>query len=354
MDEIKLWRLDGANNVAPLTSVGELNTELQLEDTLVAHPELLEPGIELIGRQLPSAGGWLDLLGVDRDGRLVVFELKRGTLGRDAITQVLDYTSALAEMDLDQLSEHIADRSGDDGIQPIDDFADWYSEKFGDIASLFPARMALVGLGIDETALRIANFLRSAGHEIEVITFYGFRDTDSTLLARQLPVQRPPISRTRSGQAPISERRAALRTHLQESGLEQRFDSICGELRRRLPGSAFEDARRYGISFQLDGRSAAGVRGPRSYFGVYAAYTQPGVVDISLASWSLVHTSEALAELESAVELGYWQHGGYAIPIDSDERWEAVRPAVAKFADAVVAAWREYRQQPLSLGDVQD
>ena len=102
-------------------------------------------------------------------------------------------------MDPDQLSEHIADRSGSDGIQPIDDFADWYSAKFGDIASLFPARMALVGLGIDETALRIANFLRTAGHEIEVITFDGFRQADSTLLARQLPVQRAPIARTRTG-----------------------------------------------------------------------------------------------------------------------------------------------------------
>ncbi len=354
MDEISLWRLNGANDIVPLTAVGELNTELQLEETLVAHPELLAPGIELIGRQLPSAGGWLDLLGVDRDGRLVVFELKRGTLGRDAITQVLDYTSALAAMDLDQLGEHIADRSGDDGIQPIDDFADWYSATFGDLVSLFPARMALVGLGIDETALRIANFLQAAGHEIEVITFYGFQDTEATLLARQVPVERRAAPRTRTGQAPISERRAALRTHLQESGLEQRFDSICGELRRRLPGSAFEDARRYGISFQLDGRSSAGVRGPRSYFGVYAGYTQPGVVDISVGSWSLVKTDEAFKQLSSAVQLRDWPHGGYAIPVDSDERWEAVRPAVGNFAAAVVAAWREYRQQPLNLSDVQD
>ena len=354
MDEIKLWRLDGANNVAPLTAVGELDTELQLEDTLVAHPELLEPGIELIGRQLPSAGGWLDLLGVDRDGRLVVFELKRGPLGRDAITQVLDYTSDLTAMELDQLSEHIADRSGNDGVQPIDDFAEWYSAKFGDIASLFPARMALVGLGIDETALRIANFLQSAGHEIEVLTFYGFRDTDSTLLARQLPVQRPPISRTRSGQAPISERRAALRTHLQESGLEQRFDSICGELRRHLPSRASEHALRYGTSFQLDGLTSFDVRGRRPFFGVFAGYPEPEVVNISLSTWSLVGTNEAFKQLSSAIKLPEWPHGGYAIPIDSDERWEAVRPHLAKFVDAVVAAWREYREQPLSLSDVQD
>ena len=70
----------------------------------MAHPELLEDGLTLVGRQAPTAGGWLDLLGVDRDGRLVIFELKRGSLGRDAVTQVLDYASAISAKSVESLN----------------------------------------------------------------------------------------------------------------------------------------------------------------------------------------------------------------------------------------------------------
>ena len=62
------------------------------------------------------------MLGVDTDGRLVVFELKRGTLNRDAVAQVIDYASSLDAMSLDRLGRHIEQRSGNLGIDKIDDF----------------------------------------------------------------------------------------------------------------------------------------------------------------------------------------------------------------------------------------
>ena len=94
-----------------------------------------------------------------------VYELKRGTLGREAVTQVLDhspnrYASFLSEMDSGALVEHINDRSGQGGIQSFDDFAAWYEDRFADTEHLYPLRMVLVGLGIDETALRLARFLQ--------------------------------------------------------------------------------------------------------------------------------------------------------------------------------------------------
>ena len=39
--------------------------------------------------------GPLDLLGIDQDGDLIVFELKRGTLTREAVAQIIDYASYL-------------------------------------------------------------------------------------------------------------------------------------------------------------------------------------------------------------------------------------------------------------------
>lgn len=116
MDEVKIWALDGDSKVTPLASRDQTDTESLLEETLVRNPDLLIPGLRLVGRQTPTDGGSLDLLGVDEDGRLVVFELKRGTLSRDAVAQIIDYASDLDARTDVALAEHIAANSGVGGI----------------------------------------------------------------------------------------------------------------------------------------------------------------------------------------------------------------------------------------------
>ena len=88
MEEVQIWSLDGAD-AKQLPMTGQLESESGLEDILVKNPGLLMEDLTLVGRQTPTEGGPLDLLGVDEYGRLVVFELKRGTLSRDAVAQVI-------------------------------------------------------------------------------------------------------------------------------------------------------------------------------------------------------------------------------------------------------------------------
>ena len=102
MDDIHLWSIDGSE-VTQLQPSNRTESEQLLEETLVQNPGLLMKGLTLVGRQTPTAGGPLDLLGVDAEGRLVVFELKRGVLSRDAVAQVVDYASYLDGMDLSKL-----------------------------------------------------------------------------------------------------------------------------------------------------------------------------------------------------------------------------------------------------------
>ena len=82
MEEIRLWALDlnpdNRISVATVDPLPQMEAEAQLEDILTLHPDLLAPGLSIVGRQTPTTGGWLDLLGVYGNGRLVVFELKRG------------------------------------------------------------------------------------------------------------------------------------------------------------------------------------------------------------------------------------------------------------------------------------
>ena len=189
-DEIRLWAMDGAGGAAPLDPAARTDTERLLEDTLVRHPELLLPGLSVVGRQVQTPGGPLDLLGVDDDGRLVVFELKRGMVTREAVAQVLDYASFLEFMPEAELADFIAAGSGTHGAERIGDFAEWYEAKSGgqEWSALKPVRMALVGLGVDERATRMAQLLAGKGVDFSLLTFHGFTYNGATLLARQMPV----------------------------------------------------------------------------------------------------------------------------------------------------------------------
>ena len=223
-DEIRLWAMDGAGGAAPLDPAARTDTERLLEDTLVRHPELLLAGLSVVGRQVQTPGGPLDLLGVDDDGRLVVFELKRGTVTREAVAQVLDYASFLEFMPDVELADFIAAGSGTHGAERIDDFAEWYEAKSGgqELSALKPVRMALVGLGVDERATRMAQLLAGKGVDFSLLTFHGFTYNGATFLARQMPVAAAdePKGAGPGRQPGLAERREML---------EQRIDEHTGK-----------------------------------------------------------------------------------------------------------------------------
>ena len=110
MEDIKIWSLDGLT-ATPLDAASQMESERKLEDTLVNNPGLLMDGLALVGRQTPTEGGPLDLLGVDKYGRLCVFELKSGTVARDAVAQVIDYASDLDGMSWAASYPKIPDRT---------------------------------------------------------------------------------------------------------------------------------------------------------------------------------------------------------------------------------------------------
>ena len=187
MDEIEVWTIEDSQ--ARRLERTEMDLESSLEDFLVAHPEMLQSRLELIGRQTPVGGGFLDLLGLDGEGRLAVFELKRGMLSRDAVAQIIDYGSALEAMGESDLAALITENSGHSGIKKIEDFVELYRERFsGSLDSLRPLRMYLVGLGTDDVTRRMVDYLADHGIDISLLTFYGFEFTGNTLLAKQVQV----------------------------------------------------------------------------------------------------------------------------------------------------------------------
>ena len=187
-NDFRIWEIDDSSKAAsPLKSTEQMETEKSLEDVLVQNPDVLMPHLTIVGRQTPTDSGALDLLGVDADGKLVVFELKRGTLTREAVAQIVDYCSYLESLSESELASYIVDHSGANGVGKIDNFEAWYSDRQGgkELSDLRPTRMVLVGLGVDSRATRMVEFLTERGVDISLLTFHGYEHEGKTLLARQ-------------------------------------------------------------------------------------------------------------------------------------------------------------------------
>ena len=334
-DELKVWALgDGAEvEVVESATVG---LEDRLEETLVRRPEMLEAGLHLVGRQTPTAGGPLDLLGVDEGGRLVVFELKREKLTREAVTQCIDYASALNVATPEQLADLISEHSGSRGVEEIDDFAEWYLERFegNELSDLLPPRLVLVGLGVDARAERMARFLAEGGIDISVLTFFGFEHSGETLLARQVEVEREGI--VPSGRRPrrsAVERRVALEDRLAERDLTDLFAEIADVLRRALPESS-QRIGAWGISFRLP--SGEG----RSRF-CHLWVQEAGGARLQWFANSENYDADALNALGREAERLGWlpERSGFALDIAGDEQWQHVREGLTGFVTTALESW---------------
>ena len=339
MDEVRIWSVDGDSNVEPLARKGQTDTEQLLEGTLVKNPDLLIPGLRLVGRQTPTEGGPLDLLGVDEEGRLVVFELKRGTLSRDAVAQIIDYTSDLDSKSDVELSEHITANSGVGGIESIDDFEEWYTQntEAEGLESLRPMRMFLIGLGADDRTERMVRFLaENSGMDISLLTFHGFAYNGKTLLAKQVEVEAvsDPSPRRARRYVSTAERRERLARLAEDSGMAEIFDDARDLFRENWPTSSTSPGA-YGLSIRLQRRAYARIgvwKGgvgivffPRAKALCLDEFRQP-VQDIRYQTWP--GDRDPLDDPDTEIQFKF-----------TAEEWETHRARLDELTKAIYTAW---------------
>jgi len=86
-----------------------LQKEEMLENWIEENPALVNLNVLIIGRQvITDHNGRIDILAIDRDGNLIVIELKRDRTPREVVAQILDYASWVADLDakdLDQIAQ---------------------------------------------------------------------------------------------------------------------------------------------------------------------------------------------------------------------------------------------------------
>ncbi|MBK9715926.1 MAG: DUF91 domain-containing protein [Saprospiraceae bacterium] len=157
--EIKTWQLVNGK-LAQVSSSMVDNARKEREDLekwIKSNPEILGSDIAIIGEQVKTKSGPLDFLGIDRDGNLVVIELKRDKLPREALAQAIDYASDISNYEPDTLNDICQTFTGQT-------LGDYLTEKFPEtnfeeVSVNQTQRLLLVGFAIEEPLHRMIEWL---------------------------------------------------------------------------------------------------------------------------------------------------------------------------------------------------
>jgi hypothetical protein len=186
--ELGVWRIEGKG--CKRVDASHLDGESKLEDLLDADITIASPNWMVIGRQVQTDyGGYIDLLAIDRDGNLVVIELKRNMTPRDVVGQVIDYASWVKKLKNDDISrlfqnyltKYHPDRKG----QSLDEaFCKRFQVRDMPEALNEDHEMVVVASALDDSTERIVKYLAEQHIAVNAVFFRIFRDVDREYLTR--------------------------------------------------------------------------------------------------------------------------------------------------------------------------
>lgn len=101
---ITLYKIE-KNKLLPIKRQTLANEEI-LETWIANDPKIIGLDVLVIGRQVVTESkGRIDILALDRNGGLVILELKRDRTPRDIVAQILDYASWVASLSTKRVHE---------------------------------------------------------------------------------------------------------------------------------------------------------------------------------------------------------------------------------------------------------
>ena len=185
------------------------HAEADLEQWLEANPGgILEDGpLLIIGRQVPTdLGKSIDLLGVDREGNVVVVELKRDRTPRDVVAQALEYAAFAAGLDAAAL-ESILGEYHPDELMGLAEYHRKYFDQSEAVAFNKDQRIVIIGQQVTPEIRQTARFLGHKGIPVTCVEFTFFQAAGGgRLLSQEIVVggeQAKPRGRPRRT-APLS------------------------------------------------------------------------------------------------------------------------------------------------------
>ena len=169
--------------------------ESVLEEWLESNPDkILENGqILIIGRQVRTdLGGFIDLLGVDREGNVVVVELKRDRTPRGVLAQALEYAAFAARLDMDALEGILRVHEHDESLSLADCHRECFSVGQSEaVAFNKDQHIVVVGQQVTPAIRQTAAFLGSKGIHVTCVEFTFFEAAGGgRLLSQEIVVGR--------------------------------------------------------------------------------------------------------------------------------------------------------------------
>lgn len=185
--ELGLWRIDKELTRLEIKS---LDLEDRLEDLLDKDINIASPNWMIIGRQvLTDYGQYIDLLAIDRDGNLIVLELKRDKTPREVVAQLLDYGSWIKDRKDDDIADtfkrYIEKYHKERGSISLDEA---FCKRFG--AKEMPEELneshelVIIASRLDESTERIVSYLADYNVAINAVFFRVCKDGDQEYLSR--------------------------------------------------------------------------------------------------------------------------------------------------------------------------
>ena len=182
-----IWRV-GEGEEVHAVSLGGMDLEGRLESIVEKDPSILGPSLMIVGRQVSTPSGKIDLLAIDAEGNLTVIELKRDRTPRDVVAQALDYGSTVKGMTPDEIESTFKEYQHSLGVKPQQAIGAALEKAFGKKPSEINASHSLmiVAAEVDPATERIVRYLEEqyGADNIEVVFFRAFKDGDHQYLAR--------------------------------------------------------------------------------------------------------------------------------------------------------------------------
>jgi Endonuclease NucS len=171
--EIRTWQiLNGKLTLLDSTLKDEKRTEpYDLEPWLRSQPEIIGADLLLIGQQVTTKSGFIDLLAIDRSGSTVIIELKRDELPRECLAQAIDYASDVASWTVERLSEVCSEYRK----TPLETaFNEAFPEVDAETLNINSSqRIILVGFAVESSLERMIEWLSEAyGVQINAVVLH--------------------------------------------------------------------------------------------------------------------------------------------------------------------------------------
>ena len=168
------------------TALGSRYHEKDLEDWLEVNPQVLvsdEP-LLIIGRQVNTSVGVMDLLALDAEGAIVIVELKRAPNQRSTIAQSLEYAAWVSEQNPGEIcriaEKYLVEKSG---LSLEEAWQQVFDSELPQLSPGIQHRIFVVVEGGDDRLVSVARYLRNAGVDISLLTYNYYRtEADDEIL----------------------------------------------------------------------------------------------------------------------------------------------------------------------------